>query len=160
VDVTTLTGLAADDATTLGQLAAGTINMKGLLLGGIILGTVGVLDDVTTTQASTVLELHDADPTLGVRELYRRGMRVGRDHIAATTNTLLLAYAGSALPLMLILAGQNLSAGVMLSFEDLATEVVRTIAGSIAIVAAVPVTTAIAAWAAAARAQEPVTAPH
>ena len=147
VEFARLTGLATDDAGTL-QILVGTgvINPRGLLLGSMILGAVGVLDDVTTTQASAVAELREANPALTSTELFRRGMNVGRDHIAATTNTLLLAYAGTALPLILILAAQQQPAGVLVSFDVLATEVVRTVVGSIGIVAAVPLTTALAAF--------------
>ena len=144
VDFARLTGLTEDSATL--QQLAGSLDVRGLLLGGIILGAVGVLDDVTTTQAATVFELRDANPGLGARELFWRGMNVGREHIAATTNTLLLAYAGSGLPLMVILAAQDLPLGILVSFDTLATELVRTLAGSTAIVAAVPITTALAAW--------------
>lgn len=141
-----LTGIASDDASTLQILLGnGVVDPRGLLLGSMILGAVGVLDDVTTTQASAVSELHDANPSLSARELFRRGMNVGRDHISATTNTLLLAYAGTALPLILILSAQQQPAGILISFDALATEVVRTVVGSIGIVAAVPLTTALAA---------------
>lgn len=143
VSFASLTGAATDEAATLTRLAGGAIDMRGLLLGAIIIGAVGVLDDVTTTQASTVFQLHAADRTLARRELFRRAMTVGRDHIAATTNTLLLAYAGAALPLLLLLAGQNFPIGVV-SFETFATEIVRTVAGSMAIVAAVPIASAVA----------------
>lgn len=142
-----LTGIATDDASTLQILLGnGVVDPRGLLLGGMILGAVGVLDDVTTTQASAVAELREANRSLSSSELFRRGMNVGRDHIAATTNTLLLAYAGTALPLLLILAAQQQPTGILLSFDALATEVVRTVVGSIGIVAAVPLTTAIAAY--------------
>lgn len=100
---------------------------------------------MTTTQASTVIELRRANPALGTPQLFARAMNVGRDHIAATTNTLVLAYAGAALPLLLIYAGQPHALGILVSFDQLATEIVRTLAGSIGIVAAVPVTTALAA---------------
>ncbi|MCC6238494.1 MAG: YibE/F family protein [Dehalococcoidia bacterium] len=143
VDFARLTGLT-EDSVTLQQLA-GSLDVRGLLLGGIILGAVGVLDDVTTTQAATVFELREANPGLSPRELFSRGMNVGREHIAATTNTLLLAYAGSGLPLLVILAAQDLQPGILVSFDALATELVRTLAGSTAIVAAVPITTALAA---------------
>jgi uncharacterized membrane protein len=138
-----LTGLTEDSATL--QILAGSLDVQGLLLGGIILGAVGVLDDVTTTQAATVSELHTALPTLGAWELFSRAMNVGREHIAATTNTLLLAYAGTGLPLLVILAAQQFSPTALLSLDSLATEIVRTLVGSVAIVAAVPITTAIAA---------------
>ncbi len=147
VDFARLTGLTEDSATL--QQLAGNLDVRGLLLGGIILGAVGVLDDVTTTQSATVFELHAANPGLRATELFVRGMNVGREHIAATTNTLLLAYAGSGLPLLVILAAQDLSPSVLLSFDALATELVRTLAGSTAIVAAVPITTGLAALAAA-----------
>lgn len=153
VDFAKLTGLTEDSATL--QQLAGTLDVRGLLLGGIILGAVGVLDDVTTTQTATVFELRDANPGLPARELFSRGMNVGREHIAATTNTLLLAYAGSGLPLLVILAAQGLAPGILLSFDSLATEMVRTLAGSTAIVAAVPITTALAAFDAARSAELP-----
>lgn len=149
VEFARLTGIAADDASTLQVLLGrGVVDPRGLLLGSMILGAVGVLDDVTTTQASAVAELREANPSLSSAELFRRGMNVGRDHIAATTNTLLLAYAGTALPLILILAAQRQPAGILVSFDALATEVVRTVVGSIGIVAAVPLTTALAAFSA------------
>ena len=147
VEFASLTGIADDDASTLQiLLGRGVVDPRGLLLGSMILGAVGVLDDVTTTQASAIAELREANPSLTSVELFRRGMNVGRDHIAATTNTLLLAYAGTALPLILILSAQQQPAGILISFDSLATEVVRTVVGSIGIVAAVPLTTALAAF--------------
>jgi uncharacterized membrane protein len=147
VEFASLTGIADDDASTLQiLLGRGVVDPRGLLLGSMILGAVGVLDDVTTTQASAIAELREANPSLTSMELFRRGMNVGRDHIAATTNTLLLAYAGTALPLILILSAQQQPAGILISFDSLATEVVRTVVGSIGIVAAVPLTTALAAF--------------
>ena len=144
VDLVQLTGLGDDDATMLQSLVQG-VSASGLLLGGIIIGALGVLDDVTTTQASTVFELRQANSALGPRQLFLRGMNVGRDHIAATTNTLVLAYAGASLPLLMILAGQGEPLGILVSYEGLATEIVRTLVGSIGIVAAVPITTGLAA---------------
>ncbi len=147
VEFASLTGIADDDAITLQILVGrGVVDPRGLLLGSMILGAVGVLDDVTTTQASAIAELREANPSLTSVELFRRGMNVGRDHIAATTNTLLLAYAGTALPLILILSAQQQPAGILISFDSLATEVVRTVIGSIGIVAAVPLTTVLAAF--------------
>ena len=138
-------GLAEDNAATVFVLFDGRIDARGLLLAGILIGALGALDDVTMTQASTVFELREANPALSARELYVRGMRVGRDHIASIVNTLVLAYAGAALPLLVILASQREGGGSLLSREFLATEVVRTLAGSVGIVAAVPLTTALAA---------------
>ncbi|MGE0058527.1 MAG: YibE/F family protein [Dehalococcoidia bacterium] len=143
-----LTGLADEHSITLQIVTGGAINAEGLLLGGIIIGALGVLDDVTVAQASAVFELHRANSAMGVGGLFSRGMTIGRDHIASTVNTLFLAYAGAALPLLIILSLQTEPAGILLNREFLATEIARTIVGSIGIVAAVPITTAIAAWAA------------
>lgn len=142
------TGLAEEDAATVFHLFGGAIDARGLLLSGILIGALGALDDVTMTQASTVFELREANPALRAWDLYRRAMRVGRDHIASIVNTLVLAYAGAALPLLVILASQTEGVGTLVNREFLAVEVVRTVVGSIGIVAAVPLTTAFAAWAA------------
>ena len=140
-----LGGLAQEDSAQLFVMTLGTIDPRGLLLAGFVIGALGVLDDVTVTQVSTVHELRAADPGLGVRELYRRAMNVGRDHVASTVNTLLLAYVGAALPLLLVLASQGESLGVLIQRELFATEVARTLVGSLGIVGAVPLTTLLAA---------------
>ncbi len=140
-----VTGVASEDAATLQVLGEGGISASGLLLGGIIIGALGVLDDVTVAQASAVFELRRANPLLGALELYRRAMNVGRDHIAATVNTLVLAYAGASLPLLMLLAIQGESLGIQLNREFVAIEVLRSLVGSIGIVAAVPLTTSLAA---------------
>ncbi|MFI7385292.1 YibE/F family protein [Streptomyces sp. NPDC049813] len=121
------------------------IDMSGLLLAGVIIGSLGVLDDVTVTQTSAVWELHEADPTMGWRGLYRAGIRIGRDHIASVVNTLVLAYAGAALPLLLLFSIAQSSVVDVANSELVAEEIVRTLVGSIGLVAAVPVTTALAA---------------
>ncbi|MFD9031457.1 YibE/F family protein [Streptomyces sp. NPDC059567] len=121
------------------------IDMSGLLLAGIIIGSLGVLDDVTVTQTSAVWELHQADPRMGPRALYRAGIRIGRDHIASVVNTLVLAYAGAALPLLLLFTIAQSSVGTVANSELVAEEIVRTLVGSIGLVASVPVTTALAA---------------
>jgi len=131
--------------TMLFVLFGGAIDARGLLLSGILIGALGALDDVTMTQSSAVFELHDANPSLQPRGLYERGMRIGRDHIASIVNTLVLAYAGASMPLLVILASQTEGLGTLLNREFLASEIVRTVFGSIGIVAAVPLTTAIAA---------------
>lgn len=143
-----LTGLAEEHSITLQIVTSGAINAEGLLLGGIIIGALGVLDDVTVAQSAAVFELRRANTALRATDLFRSGMTIGRDHIASTVNTLFLAYAGAALPLLIILSLQTEPAGILLNREFLATEIIRTIVGSFGIVAAVPVTTAIAAWAA------------
>ncbi|KUH38720.1 MULTISPECIES: YibE/F family protein [Streptomyces] len=121
------------------------IDMSGLLLAGVIIGSLGVLDDVTVTQTSAVWELHQADPKMGPRALYRAGIRIGRDHIASVVNTLVLAYAGAALPLLLLFSIAQSSVGTVANSELVAQEIVRTLVGSIGLVASVPVTTGLAA---------------
>ncbi|WPW30073.1 YibE/F family protein [Streptomyces atratus] len=121
------------------------IDMSGLLLAGVIIGSLGVLDDVTVTQTSAVWELHQANPTMGTRGLYRAGIRIGRDHIASVVNTLVLAYAGAALPLLLLFSIAQSSVGTVTNSELVAEEIVRTLVGSIGLVASVPVTTVLAA---------------
>ncbi|CAM5508276.1 membrane protein [Streptomyces avidinii] len=134
-----------DDNTGLIHGLYPNIDMSGLLLAGVIIGSLGVLDDVTVTQTSAVWELRQADPTMGPRELYRAGIRIGRDHIASVVNTLVLAYAGAALPLLLLFSIANSSMGSVANSELVAEEIVRTLVGSIGLVASVPVTTALAA---------------
>lgn len=123
----------------------GTIDISGLVLAGVVLGSLGAIDDVTVTQASAVWELKAARPDLSTRRLFAAGLRVGRDHVASTVNTLLLAYAGAAMPLLLflVLAGQSL--GTVLNGEVVAIEVLRTLLGSIGLVSAVPFTTWLSA---------------
>ncbi|MFD6974686.1 YibE/F family protein [Streptomyces sp. NPDC059979] len=121
------------------------IDMSGLLLAGVIIGSLGVLDDVTVTQTSAVWELHQADSSMGSRALYKAAIRIGRDHIASVVNTLVLAYAGAALPLLLLFSIANSSMGSVANSELVAVEIVRTLVGSIGLVASVPVTTALAA---------------
>ncbi|MFF3214649.1 YibE/F family protein [Streptomyces sp. NPDC002886] len=134
-----------DDNTGLIHGLYPNIDMSGLLLAGVIIGSLGVLDDVTVTQTSAVWELHQADPSMGPRGLYRAGIRIGRDHIASVVNTLVLAYAGAALPLLLLFSIANSSMGSVANSELVAEEIVRTLVGSIGLVASVPVTTALAA---------------
>ena len=141
---TELTGLATEDAITLFAFAPG-LDFRGLLLAAIIIGSLGVLDDVTVTQTSAVWELHGADPTAGPRALYGRAIRIGRDHIASTVNTLVLAYAAAALPVLLIFSQSGLGAGTVVTFESVSIEVVQTLVGSIGLVASVPITTGLAA---------------
>ncbi len=143
VGATRLSGLASEDALLL-QVAGGGIDLRGLVLAGIVIGSLGVLDDVTVTQVSAVWELHQANPDYGVRSLYAAATRIGRDHIASTVNTLVLAYAGASLPLLLIYTQAGLPLSAAVTGEVLAVEVVRTLVGSIGLVASVPITTALA----------------
>jgi uncharacterized membrane protein len=144
VGASRFTGLASEEANFL-QAAAGQVNVRGLLLGGIVIGSLGVLDDVTVTQASAVWQLHRADPTQSARALYRAALRIGRDHIGSTVNTLVLAYAGASLPLLLLFTLSSQPVGAVVTGEVVAEEVVRTLVGSVGLVASVPVTTALAA---------------
>ncbi|MER6559384.1 YibE/F family protein [Streptomyces sp. NPDC001027] len=144
IDWAFLTG-NTDDNTGLIHGLYPSIDMSGLLLAGIIIGSLGVLDDVTVTQTSAVWELHEANPSMGWRALYRAGIRIGRDHIASVVNTLVLAYAGAALPLLLLFSIAQSSVGTVANSELVAEEIVRTLVGSIGLVASVPVTTALAA---------------
>ncbi|AYN40476.1 YibE/F family protein [Streptomyces dangxiongensis] len=134
-----------DDNTGLIHGLYPSIDMSGLLLAGVIIGSLGVLDDVTVTQTSAVWELHEANPAMGWRALYRAAIRIGRDHIASVVNTLVLAYAGAALPLLLLFSIAQSSVGTVANSELVAEEIVRTLVGSIGLVASVPVTTALAA---------------
>jgi uncharacterized membrane protein len=120
------------------------INLRGLLLGGMIIGALGVLDDLVTTQASAVFELHHANESLGFRALFRSAMRIGQDHVAATVNTLVLAYAGAALPMLLMFSLGRGNYGFLVNYEFVAEEIVRTLVGSLGLVTAVPLTTVIA----------------
>lgn len=145
VHVTQLTGLGTEEGGYLRALA-GNIDLEGLLLGGIIVGSLGVLDDVTVTQASAVWELSLANTAYGFRQLYQGALRIGRDHIASTVNTLVLAYAGASLPLLVLFTLSNRHLGDVLTSEIVAEEIVRTFVGSIGLVASVPITTALTAF--------------
>lgn len=136
-------GLAAEETSLLTFFDG--IDVTGLLLAGIVLGAAGALDDVTITQAATVWELKAADPSLDAPELFRRALRVGRDHIASIVNTLLLAYAGASLPLLVLFVLARQSLGTIANSEIVAVEIIRTLVGSVGLVAAVPVTTWLAA---------------
>lgn len=149
-----LSGAGSEEAFYLQLGPLETLNLRGLLLGGIILGALGVLDDITTAQAAVVDELSQANPALPPIELYRRGLSVGQEHIAALVNTLVLAYAGAALPLFLLFAVDiQQPLWVTLNSELIAEEVVRALIGSLALVLAVPITTWLAAQLLRARSQ-------
>ncbi|RSM73389.1 YibE/F [Amycolatopsis sp. WAC 01375] len=148
-----LTGLDDSTSQLIGSLGHG-IDARGLLLAGVVIGALGVLDDVTVTQTSAVWELRRANPSLGWRELYGAGLRIGRDHVGSAVNTLVMAYAGAALPVLLYTSLSGVGLGSILGAESIAQEIVRTLAGSVGIVAAVPVTTVLAALIASREPQE------
>jgi uncharacterized membrane protein len=138
-----LSGLTTDEAVYLQSTTH--VSIKGLLLAGMVIGSLGVLGDTTVTQASTVIALRRANPALGWKELVTHATSVGRDHIAATVNTLVLAYTGAALPVLLIFSLGGTSFSSALNGEVVAAPIVATLVGSIGLIAAVPVTTALAA---------------
>jgi uncharacterized membrane protein len=139
-----LTGFSSEDAAFLVISSQARIDMRGLALGGIIIGTLGVLDDVTIGQASATFELKQANPALGWAQLFRHGMVIGRDHIASMVNTLMMAYVGAALPLFLLLTSSSASLAQTLNREFLAEEIIRTLVGSLGLILAVPITSLIA----------------
>lgn len=139
-----LTGFTSEEATLLSASDSG-ISISGLVIAGIIIGALGVLDDVTISQASTVIALRAANPKQSLGRLYRRAIEVGRDHVSATVNTLVLAYVGSSLPVLLILGSGEVGLGQATNMEIVAKEIVATLVGSIGLIAAVPITTFLAA---------------
>jgi uncharacterized membrane protein len=143
-EITHLTGLASEESALL-QINEVDVSFEGLLLAGMVIAALGVLDDVTVSQASTVLALRRANPGLGFGELYRRAIDVGRDHVSATVNTLVLAYVGASLPVLLLFGSGELGFVDAVNVELVAQEVVATLVGSIGLIAAVPITTALAA---------------
>ena len=144
VFITKLNGTGDENVMFLMQMMETPINLRGLLLGGMIIGALGVLDDLVTTQASAVFELHHANPNFGFRGLYNSAMRIGQDHVAATVNTLVLAYAGASLPMLLMFSLAHGDYGYLVNFSFIAEEIVRTLVGSLGLITAVPLTTAIA----------------
>ena len=144
IELTTLTGLSDENSLFLDALGV-NVDPRGLLLAGVVIGALGVLDDVTVTQVSAVGELHRANPDLSFRELYRSALVIGRDHISSTVNTLFLAYVGAALPLLLLFTEVREAIASTAMREQVAVEIVRTLVGSIGLVAAVPISTGLAA---------------
>ncbi len=144
VDLTRLTGFGSEEALFLIQQADIPINLRGLVLGGMLIGALGVLDDLVITQSSVVFELHDSNPSMAFGDLFRRAMRVGQDHVAATVNTLVLAYAGAALPMLMLFSLSGQQFWYLLNLEFVTEEIVRTFVGSLGLIAAVPLTTLLA----------------
>jgi uncharacterized membrane protein len=142
-DLAAFSGLATEEGLTLPLVA--DVDVSSLLLAGAVIGALGALDDVTVTQVATVAELHHRNPRLTIAELVSSGIRVGQEHIASTVNTLLLAYAGASMPLLLVFAASDQPLGVVANSETVAVEIARTLCGSIGLVAAVPITTVMAA---------------
>lgn len=140
-----LTGFSSEEASFIQVIHQGSIDIKGLLLAGIIISGIGVFDDVTISQAAIVAQLKEALPKLTVNNLYAKAMSVGHDHIASVVNTLVLVYAGSALPLLVLFVGNPLSFSEVINTELIAEEIIKTLIASIGLVLSVPITTYIAA---------------
>jgi len=146
VDFAKLTGYASEQASFLQVTKEGIMNIKGLLLAGIIIGTLGVLDDITVSQAAVVQQLKDANPKISRTELFSRAMRVGQDHIASMVNTLVLVYTGAALPLLLLFIDNSQPFSQVINYEIITEEIIRTLVGSIGLISAVPLTTFFATY--------------
>lgn len=144
VVLTRLTGFGSEDALYLIQFSTVHIDTRGLVLAGMLVAALGVLDDLAITQASVVFQLHATDPALPFRTLYGRAMRVGRDHVAATVNTLVLAYTGGALPMLLLFYITNERPLQVLNYEFVAQEIISMMVGSLGLIAAVPLTNFLA----------------
>jgi len=149
VHITTLNGLGSEDAASLQFGSTGSINFQGLLLGGIVIGSLGVLEDITIGLAVSIQELSKANSKLSFRELVSGGLRIGSEHIAALVNTLVLAYAGVGLPIFLFLVvnPNHQPLWFIINSELIMEEIVRTLAGGIGLIMAVPLTAVFAAWA-------------
>ena len=140
-----LTGYGDENMIYISQLTQNTLDVRSLLLAGILIGTLGVLDDLVISQASAVFELYRNNPNQTFTILFKSAMNIGQDHIAATVNTLVLAYAGASLPMLLLFSFRNVDYGLAINLEYIAEEIVRTMVGSLGLFAAVPITTALAA---------------
>ncbi len=146
VEMLRLTGYGSDASVYLTFATNGELDLVGLLLGSIIIGVLGVLDDISITQASVVRELRAANSAFRPLDLYQRALRVGRDHVGSLVNTLALAYVGAALPLVLLFSTSDAPLFFTLNQEVVAAELARILIGSIGLILTVPLTTALAAW--------------
>jgi len=144
VEAAKLTGFASEEAGFLQVARQGEINIKGLLLAGIIIGALGVLDDITISQSAVVFQLKKTNSKLKQKELYEKAMDIGKDHISSMINTLVLVYTGAALPLLLLFVDNPHPFSEIINYEIVADEVIRTLVGSIGLILAVPITTIIA----------------
>ena len=146
VDAAQLSGYTSDENVSLNFSTRGSIDMVGLLFGGIMIGLLGVLYDIAIGQAISVEELFRAGRHMTPREIYRRALRIGREHIGALVNTLAIAYVGAALPLLLLIQSATFGPLFIINNELFATEIIRILIGSIGLILAVPITTAIATY--------------
>jgi uncharacterized membrane protein len=146
VNLARLSGFGSEEAGFLQSQFGNLLNIKGLLLAGMIISSLGVLDDITISQASVVAELKDANKKYKFADLFKRSMNVGRDHIASLINTLVLVYAGASLPLLLLFVNNPLPFESIVNHEMIAEEIVRTLVGSIGLILAVPITSLLASY--------------
>jgi uncharacterized membrane protein len=146
VELASLSGFATDEAVYLNFNTRGMLDFTGLLLGGIMIGVLGVLDDIAITQAAIVSELYNSASHLSIKEIYMKAIRVGKEHVGALVNTLALAYTGASLPLLLLFSTSDSSMGSIINQEIFATEIIRTTVGSIGLVLTVPITTLLAVY--------------
>ena len=144
IELSSLQGMSSEEAGFLAGIKKGAVDMRGLLLAGIMIGALGVLDDVTVSQSSIVQQLREASDKLKPKEIYAKAMKVGQDHITSMINTLILVYTGVSLPLLLIFVDNPHPFGEIVNYEFIAEEIVRTLVGSIGLILAVPITTLIA----------------
>ena len=146
VVIINLSGFAAEESIYLNFYTGGQLDFSSLLLGGIMIGILGILDDVAITQATIVEEIYDSETKLNQKKVFSKALRVGREHIGALVNTLALAYTGASLPLLLLLSASGLPFFYIINKEIFATEIIRTIIGSIGLIMTVPLTTFLAVW--------------
>ncbi|MBL7058332.1 YibE/F family protein [Patescibacteria group bacterium] len=149
VEIAKISGLSSEETGSLMYVGNNLIHFKGLLLTGIIIGALGVLDDVIIAQVASVEEIHNTDKTLSKKKLFDKAFRVGVSHISSMTNTLFLAYTGASLPLIVLFASGTSAFsnfGQIINNEEIATEIVRTLSGSIGLILAVPIATSVAVW--------------
>lgn len=148
VSLAHLTGLGTEEAYSLQLGQTSNINLKGLLLGGIIIGALGVLDDITTTQVAAIFQIHSVNPKIKLSQLITKGMNIGKEHVSSLVNTLLMAYAGASLPLFIlfVLNPSNQPYWAIINSEIVSEEIIRTISGSFGLILAVPLSTYLASW--------------
>jgi len=146
VNATELSGFASHESVYLNFNTNGLLDFTGLLLGAIIVGVLGVLDDIAVTQAAVVVELYNSNSKLSPREVYKRALRVGREHVGALVNTLVLAYAGASLPLLMYFYLAPVGFWSLINSELFATEIIRAVVGSIGLIMTVPIVTGLAVW--------------
>jgi len=144
VNLTHLTGTSSEESLFLQTSGGLQYNLKGLLLAGIIIGTLGVIDDITISQTAIVYQLYSLKNDISFSQLFKKSIEIGKDHIASMINTLILVYTGASLPLLLLFMSSTRPFGEILSYEVVTTEIVRTLVGSIGLILAVPITTYLA----------------